>query len=197
MVAGIIQQQIDGFTSDELYGNSFILTDLDYPTCFFDVTFNDDNTFVNPDGDTIDYVLENGSIIFSGEDGQTRTISVQSRNSSSVIINFVFTGSIFKDDTAQWSIDFTQMHNDAITLKDWFITNGFWSTTTLLPDGRVIRNGATIEGEWWIDNNVLYFAHPEIEPAGCVDYKAYKLENDRLMFATDADHSSVYEMVAY
>lgn len=183
----------DGFTAAELAGNSFQLTDIDYPTCTFDVIFNLDNTLVTPDGETVNYTLENGSIIMT--DSVTTTISVQSRNGSSITANLSTVGGSFEDRTDQWGTDFSTLNNDATALKDWFVTNSWWPGSALLADGRVTNQAATFDGNWWIDNNVLYIAHPE--DTGCVDYKAYKLVNDRLMFATDGDHTSTYTMVKY
>ncbi len=89
-------------------------------------------------------------------------------------------------------MDFSPLNNDANALANRFMTNGFWPGTTLTADGRVVVAGNPVEGKWQIQNNILYFSEPE---GGCVDYKAYKLENNHLMFATDADHTATYTMV--
>ena len=97
------------------------------------------------------------------------------------------------DQTDQWGTDFSSLNNDATELKNWFIANGWWPGSAILADGRVTNQDASIDGKWWIDNNVLYIDYPEED--GCVDNKAYKLETDRLMFATDADNTSTYMVV--
>jgi len=111
-----------------------------------------------------------------------------------VVAEFTTNGGDFVDRTDQWNTDFSILNNDAIALKDWFVTNGWWPGSAILADGRVTNQDASFDGKWWIDNNVLYIAHPESdahpENSGCVDYKAYKLVNDRLLFATDAAHTS-------
>ena len=78
-------------------------------------------------------------------------------------------------------------------MKDWFVTNGWRPGSAILADGRVTNQDAIINGKWRIEGNVLYIDHPGDD--GCVDYKAYKLVNDRLLFATDAAHTSEVTMI--
>ena len=192
----IIKKSIDspliGFTQDELSGKTFRFTDDDYPSCVFDITFINDHQFVESDGGTYNYIIENGSIVISDPPVST-TITVQSRNGSVITVSSSVTGGSFEDRTDTWLTDFSILNNSAIELKDWFIANGFWPNSAITADGRVINQAASFDGSWWINDNVFYFAYPEDD--GCVDYKAYKLVNDRLMFATDADNTSTYTMV--
>lgn len=181
-----------GFTQDELIGNTFQFTNNDYTTCVFDITFINDHQFVGPDGGTYNYIIENGSIVISDPPVST-TISVQSRVGFVITVSVSVTGGTFEDQTDQWYTDFSSLNNSATELKDWFIENGFWPDSAITSDGHVINQAASFDGHWWIDNNVFYFAYPEAD--GCVDYKAYKLVNNHLMFATDADNTTPHTMV--
>jgi len=189
IVAGINREvSNDGFTYAELSGNTFQATETDYPTCTFEVKFNNDNTLIGPEGDTYSYILDNGTIIMSDNDGGTNTIRVVSRQDSVITAQFTYTGETYIEETGWGDVDFSSLNNNATALKDWFIANGFWPGSTITSDGRVTNQNATFDGQWWIENNVFYFTYPEVD--GCVDYKAYKLVNNQLMFATDANHSA-------
>jgi hypothetical protein len=193
-IAPIISLLLDdpkGFTYAELSGNTFQLTNIEFPTCVEEVTFINNKQYIGPDGGTYDYTISNGCIDLgiSSNSG----LCVISRKGDEIIAEFSTNGGEFVDQTDQWGIDFSFLNNDATALKNWFVTNGFWPNSAILADGRVTNQDASSDGNWWIDQNVFYFAYPESD--GCVDYKAYKLVNDRLMFATDAAHTQTYSIV--
>ena len=121
------------------------------------------------------------------------TISVLSRDGSIITASASVTGGSFVNRTDLWLTDFSSLNNDATALKDWFIANGFWPDSTITADGRVTNQAASFDGHWRIEDNVFYFDYPEED--GCVDYKAYKLVDNRLMYATDADATYTYTMV--
>jgi len=77
------------------------------------------------------------------------------------------------------------LNNSVEALKDWFLVNGLWDAT-LTADGRVLHPPYATEGNWWIENNIFYFTDPD---GTCVDYKAFKLENDQLYLQTDAPYT--------
>ena len=182
----------DVFTSEELAGKTYQFTDSNYPDCVFIIIFNNNNQLITPDGETFNYTIVNGSIVWTDQYGAT-TISVLDRNGSVSTVSISVSGGPFEDQTDQWGTDFSSLNNSAVELKDWFIANGFRPGSAITADGRVTNQAASFDGRWWIDGNVFYFESPEA--GGCVDNKAYKLENDRLMFATDAGHVSEYTMV--
>jgi len=184
-----------GFSSEELAGKTFQFTDANYSTCVFDVSFNNNSQLVSSDsdGDIINYTIENGCITYTSDTGEGGEFCVESRNGPVITTEWVFTGGSFEDITDQWSIDFPSLSNDATALKDSFVTTGWRPDSTIQADGRVTNQAASFDGRWWIDNNVFYVDYPEED--GCVDTKAYKLENDRLMFATDARKTSTWTIV--
>jgi len=185
-----------GFTYEELIGKTYQIFDPEYQDCVSYLTFIDDSQFIVYEGEvfmtTINYTIVDGSIVWSDENGRTSKVSVLSRNDSIITTGFSSTGAHFEEETRWSGTDFSSMNNNVTTLKDWFITNGFWPDSTITVDGRVTHKGTSFDGRWWIDNNVFTFEHPQ--DSGCVDTKAYKLEDDILMFATDADYTSTLTM---
>jgi len=187
-----LRSTLIGFTKDELPGKTYQVTEA-YPTCVYDITFINDHQFEAPGEEIVDFVIENGTMVISDPPVST-TISVLSRVDSIITASVSVTGGSFVDETDStgglWGSDFSSLNNSAIALKDLFIAAGFWPGSTITADGRVTNEAASFDGNWWIDNNVFYFAYPEED--GCVDYKAYKLVNDRLLFATDADNTATF-----
>jgi hypothetical protein len=185
-----LRSTLIGFTQDELSGKTYQVTENDYPTCVYDITFINDHQFLGRYGETVDFVIENGTMVISDPPVST-TISVLSRNDSVITVSVSVTGGSFEDVTDSigglWGSDFSSLNNSAIALKDLFIAV-FWPGSTITADGRVANQEASFDGHWWINDNVFYFAYPEDD--GCVDYKAYKLVNNRLMYATDADNTT-------
>jgi hypothetical protein len=185
----------DGFEQSELAGKTFRFVYIEYPTCGeFSITFNNDFTFVNPGGGIENYTIENGSIVLQSPE-VTNTISVISRNNDgSITVQNItdVTAYNFIDQTDQWGIDFSIFNNSADALKNWIVENGFWADATITSDGKVMRAVSPAVGKWWIDGNIFYFDYPEDD--GCIDTKAFKLENNRLLFATDASHIELYEI---
>jgi hypothetical protein len=181
-----------GFTLEELAGKTYQFTDSNYSDCVFIIIFNNNNQLITPNGKTFNYTIVNGSIVWTDQYGAT-TISVLDRNGSVSTVSISVSGGPFEDETDQWGTDFSSLNNSAVELKDWFIANGFRPGSAITADGRVTNQAASFDGRWWIDGNVFYFDNPGAD--GCVDNKAYKLENDRLMFATDAGHVDELTMV--
>ncbi len=79
-------------------------------------------------------------------------------------------------------------------LKDWFLEHGLWQTT-ITADGKVNKyDDIPYDGYWYIKDNIFYFAYPDSEGNPHLDIKAYKVENDKLLFQTDAP---IDEMVRF
>ena len=194
IISLLLDDDNNGFTYAELSGNTFQFIVAEYPTCVYEMSFDNENTLITIDGGIFNYTINNGSIVIDNGNGVTATASVQSRSNSTITgISYTTSGS-FEDRTNNWpGIDFPSLNNNVTNLKDWFVTNGWWPGSAILADGRVTNQDATIEGKWRIEENVLYIDHPGSD--GCVDYKAYKLVNDRLMFATDAAHTSGFIII--
>ena len=176
-----------GFNYEELSGNTYESYNEGFPECPSRITFIDDHKYIREgsfESDT--YIIINGILVMADSYG-IRTIKVLERTESEVRASFSVFGNSPVDDTDHWDTDFSSMNNEINNLLLYFITNGWWPGSTIFPDGRVTNIAANHDGKWWIENNVLFIAHPEGD--GCVDYKAYELINDRLLFFTDANYT--------
>ena len=96
----------------------------------------------------------------------------------------------FEDDTnwfeSTYKISVSTFDNNATKLKDWFLVHGLWETT-ITPDGTILKYGNNeLDGYWFIQDNIFYFAYPD---GNALDFKAYKIENNRLLKQTDAPYS--------
>lgn len=181
------------FSQSEIQGKTFQFTGIDYPTGSFMLTFNSNGTMDKSDDPnaTFTYTVADGVINITDNFSESTTLEVYDRSGSTIIASLGKYNGSFVDKTDQWAADFSTLNNDATALKDWFIANGWWPGSALLADGSVTNQEATFEGKWWINGNVLFILYPE---ATCIDYKAYKLVNNRLMFTT-LGHSELYNMI--
>lgn len=182
------------FSQAEIQGKTYELTDVDYPTCSFSISFGTDNKMtIEGEDAAYNYTIDNGIIEVSDGDNYTTTIQVIERSGlvATVLIRIINEAFVPEDSFKQ---DFSFLNNNATALADWFVTNGFWPNSYLTSDGHVVVANENVQGIWYVENNIFYFSYPE---DGCVDYKAYKLINNKLMFSTDAEHTSTYTMTPH
>jgi hypothetical protein len=178
-----------GFTYEELVGYSFESYYENFPECIFIQTGMFTDYYRYTDGnESCPYAVNDGVLIMA--DSYTiKIMTVLERTESEIKASLTLVGGGPPEDrTDQWSVDFSDMDNDVNNLVNYFITNGWWPGSAILLDGSVTNEAVDHDGRWWIENNVLIIAYPSVY--GCVDYKAYELVNDRLLFYTDANYTT-------
>jgi len=184
------------FTYDMIAGKTFYFA-ADRSLVNFMAQFSNDSVVFSGANEEIDgnytFTIDgNGSLLF---------------NNSDIVFNYLYqtndyiegihtnTPSSFEDDTGwfetTYGVSVSTFENNATKLKDWFLENGLWETT-ITADGKINKYGdKKFDGYWYIKDNIFYFAYPD---DNYLDFKAYKVENDKLLKQTDAPYSETVRL---
>ncbi|MFC1857034.1 DUF1566 domain-containing protein [Thermodesulfobacteriota bacterium] len=182
------------FAYNEIVGNTYYGLDEDYG-CRYDIEIISNSTFTATEGadtESLTYSIIDGAIHVPDPEGQTdgTDFFIQSGESDYLLLRSDYSGGPFELESGLWDgsnliTDLSFLGNSAEALRDWFLSNGLWEAA-ITADGRVVHPDMPIVGNWWIKDNIFYFAYPDGE---CVDYKALKVENNQLYKQTDAPYS--------
>ena len=195
-ISGFRDSEAQGFTNDDILGRKFYILEEDFG-CRYDAEFISQNMVRIEEGnETADftYTLTNNMIIVPDPFGEAgdNIFRLQVRHEDYFSVLASFGGGPFMQKDGLWTgismiTDLAFLNNSAEALKNLMVDQGLWGST-VTADGRIIRPGVSVTGSWWIENNIFFFAYPD-EDTGCVDYKALKLQDDKLYRQTDAPHT--------
>jgi len=196
ILTGLREPGAEEFTYNDIVQHTFYILEEDFG-CRYDLEFLDQNTVKVSQGSesfNLTYSLTNGNIIVPDPSGGSAdsVFRLQARHEDYLSVLAEFGGGPFEPEDGLWTgtsliTDLAFLNNSAQALKDLVVDQGLWGST-VTEDGRIIHPLVTIQGTWWIENNIFYFAYPD-EDTGCVDYKALKLENNILYRQTDAPYT--------
>ena len=181
------------FTYDMIRGKNFYVA-TDFTLEHFTARFDNSDNVAFLDSDEIDgnysySIDEHGRLhIDAGDDGVQFVFL--DRTGEYIEAIHTNTPSSFEDDTSwfesTYHISVSTFDNNVTKLKDWFLAHGLWETS-ITTNGKILKYGENAyDGFWFIHDNIFYFAYPD---GDALDFKAYKIENDRLLKQTDAPYS--------
>ena len=193
---GNISNSNNGFTYDDIVGKKFYIIVSEY-SCRQTMEFinHDQVQIIFGDGGEDDglysYYISTDGIMHIPRD--LIELTLQSKhNDHYFVIMARKPGEPFLEKTSVSGIssrisDFSTFNNSATLLKDWFLENGLWEST-ITEDGQIFHPTLSTVGGWWVEDNIFYFDYPD-EENGCIDHKAYKIENNKLYKQTDAPYA--------
>lgn len=187
-----IEASVERFTADMIQNKTFyIVNESMYnkiTLSFQEVTYITISLDGRVDSDSSNtFFIDNDGSINMGTD----ELALKLQSSS----NEEFLQVLAVRDSNEWKLssDYDET-SDINELKRYFLTNGLW-VTNITQEGVVRKYSPStlVDGKWWVEDNVFYFDFPN-DNTGGLDAKAYKIEDNKLYFATDAKSSHTYRM---
>jgi hypothetical protein len=197
---GTKTEPTEGFSYEKVSGKAFRSVYEKYG-CEAEIRFIDNSRIhvVENDGEifTMYYKIENGVIrILSNPGSEQTSITLLSEDNGVFTVEHeVSLGTDSWVEERQLCgikscVDFSKIgSNGAEGILNWVLQNGIYDCVVKL-DGTLSCEGASFESSWWISNGAFYFDYNGVEES-CMDTKAYKIEDSKLYFATDADYSII------